>query len=480
MRFSALVGLILLAALLAGHDPVRAESPAHESVRGVLAFRGGSTRTRYGVGPVPRKPRVVWKRWLGSRDGWAGTGWTGQPAVVEWPKPLAAAMFPGGPPRAEVIVGGLCGSVFFFDGDRGTDSRPPLRLPGPGSIKGSVTVDPDGFPLLYVGNRGGRYCLVSLLGAPRVVATIDGRVDPRSGTPTDCWPDFDGSGLVVGGDLLVGGENCWFYRIPLQRSAEHPVPPRKQWKTVYTPTVSGLAREALDLSNSYASLESSPTVFGDRVYVAAGNGMVLGFHRKTLGLEFQYHTGDDTDATVVVDSKGFLYVACQSDYHPRRQGILFKLNPAVPPHRWKEARVWSRSFAAYPDKGGPGHQDNLDAGFHGTPALGPGPDGTPQARLYACVTLRPGRQGRVMALDTRTGKTIWERDCTCQIWASPVLVDGKLLVAEGSGVLRCLRASDGKELWHVQLGGVLESTPVVWRGWIYVGARDGRFYALHD
>ena len=32
----------------------------------------------------------------------------------------------------------------------------------------------------------------------------------------------------------------------------------------------------------------------------------------------------------------------------------------------------------------------------------------------------------------------------------------------------------------MKLGGCIESTPAVWKGRIYVGARGGRFYAIGD
>jgi len=37
-----------------------------------------------------------------------------------------------------------------------------------------------------------------------------------------------------------------------------------------------------------------------------------------------------------------------------------------------------------------------------------------------------------------------------------------------------------KELWKVQLEGCVESTPTVFKGQIFVGARGGQFYALAD
>ena len=37
-----------------------------------------------------------------------------------------------------------------------------------------------------------------------------------------------------------------------------------------------------------------------------------------------------------------------------------------------------------------------------------------------------------------------------------------------------------REIWHVQLSGCIESTPAVWHGMIWVGARGGQIYGIGD
>ena len=36
------------------------------------------------------------------------------------------------------------------------------------------------------------------------------------------------------------------------------------------------------------------------------------------------------------------------------------------------------------------------------------------------------------------------------------------------------------ELWSVKLDGCIESTPAVWHGMLWVGARGGKFYGIGD
>jgi hypothetical protein len=131
----------------------------YSTVDGVFTFRGGPTRSGGAFGRVPRKPvalQLVWTHQTGqSRAPWfGGTGWTGQPAIVRWPDVIRHSM-----PRlgertrqagfVEVIQGSLDGRVHFLDLQTGKPSRPAIVTGNP--IKGSVSLDPRGYPLLFVG-----------------------------------------------------------------------------------------------------------------------------------------------------------------------------------------------------------------------------------------------------------------------------------------------------------------------------------------
>ncbi|MEM8926441.1 MAG: PQQ-binding-like beta-propeller repeat protein, partial [Actinomycetota bacterium] len=74
-----------------------------------------------------------------------------------------------------------------------------------------------------------------------------------------------------------------------------------------------------------------------------------------------------------------------------------------------------------------------------------------------------------------------------QLWSSPVVVDDTLIQSDCQGGIHAFDlATDGgperapEKRWSIQLGGCLESTPAVWDGRIYVGSRDGNFYAVAD
>ncbi|MGI9616874.1 MAG: hypothetical protein ACR2QO_28420, partial [Acidimicrobiales bacterium] len=131
------------------------------AVEGLLTFRGNPTRTFYGQGPLPTAPRVQWEYLVGcsvspvggEAKEWCGSGWTGQPAVFQLPTTG----------EWTVAFGAYNRRVNFLDPATGAEALPPYQTND--IIKGSVTVDPDGYPLLYTGSRDDQSHVVAIDGA---------------------------------------------------------------------------------------------------------------------------------------------------------------------------------------------------------------------------------------------------------------------------------------------------------------------------
>lgn len=332
-------------------------------------------------------------------------------------------------------------------------------------IKGTVTSDPDGYPLLYVGSRDNYLRILALDRGDQPVELWRLSADSA---PDPVWNnDWDGSPLVIGDYLLEGGENSWFYVVKLNRDYD------AQGKAIVEPEVRmlvpGFDHQLLaDLGDSQVSIESSVAFDEDRgvAYFANSGGLVQGWDvskvlRGGRGYRrvFRFWTGEDTDATVVVDDEGFLYVASEQERNNARGeevGQLMKLNPA----RRKDPLVWSLDV--------PG------GGIWATPGL------------WGDVLFEATNNGRILAVDRATGKIAWELQLPPPTWSSPVIVDGVLIVGDCGGVLHAYRLRKDPvhgpphELWSVNLGGCIESTPAVWRGMIYVGTRAGSLYGVGD
>ncbi len=431
------------------------------AVAGLLQFRGNPSRTYYGEGPMPDRPRILWRyprrpMCAVSRVGrkvstWCGTGWTGQPVIWERPDGVL-----------EVIVGTYDRKVHFVNARTGRRSRPPFVTGD--IIKGSVTLDPDGDPLLYFGSRDNKLRVVAL-DRPR---------------PTELWAltasfvpgiwnnDWDGNPTVIDDVLYSGGENGYFFAVRLNRDYDESGLVHVDPEMLVA--IRGWTDELLhSVGDENASIENSVAIFEERAYFANSAGRVVGLDISHIEegrapKVFDFWAGDDVDASIVIDHEGMLYVSVELErFLPRSDelGQLIKLDP----YTTDDPVVWSLpappSFSDY------------RGGIWATPALAFGV-------LYVATNA-----GHLLAVDADTGQVTFTDDLHPHAWSSPVVVDDNLLVANCRGELRNYSILDPWHPvleWSVQIPthACIESTPAVWKGLIVVGARDGYLYAFGE
>ncbi len=389
----------------------------------------------------------------GSRTSrWCGTGWTAQPAVVEREG------------RTWVIFGALDGAIHFLDGANGDRLLPDF--PTADLIKASVTVDPDGFPLVYVGSRDGRFRVIAIdQPAPRELWSLSA----TAVSPVLWNDDWDGSAILIGDYLLVGGENSQFHVVKLNRSYGSDGAVHVAARLVFN--APGWDADLLAaLGDRNVSIESSVTVANGVAYFANSGGLVQGW--DVSGLDegrapsrvFRFWTGDDTDATVVADEEGMLYVASEWERHnerSRKVGQIMKLDP-----RRADPLVWS-----VPDRA-PAPDDEGRAGVWATPAL------------YRDLVIVATHGGRLLGIDRAAGTIRWTKQLAKPTWQSPVVVDDVLLQGDRSGTLHAYELSDPAvappEVWSLPLEGCIESTPAIWKGRVYLGTKAGFLFAIDD
>jgi outer membrane protein assembly factor BamB len=88
-------------------------------------------------------------------------------------------------------------------------------------------------------------------------------------------------------------------------------------------------------------------------------------------------------------------------------------------------------------------------------------------------------RGTIYALDMRTGEVIWRHETPHGKMASSPAVWGAQLVVHGmDGHVWVLRRSNGRLLWHYDVGSPVESSPVVVDGADVFGAWNGTITAL--
>jgi outer membrane protein assembly factor BamB len=427
---------------------------------GLLTFRGSPTRSYHGTGPVPSRPHPRWSfpadgaMCSESYDGellvWCGTGWTGQPAVWERDG------------RTLIAFGAYDRAVHVLDAATGQPVLPPF--PTGDLIKGSVTVDPDGYPLLYVGSRDDRLRVLAL---DRPEITELWSLSAYDVSPIQWNDDWDGSPMIVGDLLVEGGENSQLHVVRLNRG--YGADGRVTVAPALAAHVPAWDDQLLaDVGDTNTSIEGSVAISGATAYFANSAGLVQGWDIEALlegrgraARTLRFWMGDDVDASVVVDGEGFLYVAAEYERSLPRAvevGQLVKLDPRRP----GAPLVWSV----------PLRTGGAPSGVWATPAI------------HGPVVIVGTNAGEVVGVDRATGAVRWTLRLTGPTWSSPVVVDDVLVQGDCGGVLRGFDVHDPlvepRPSWSVSLGGCIESTPAVWKGGIYVGTRAGRVYGLGD
>ncbi len=426
------------------------------TTQGLTMFRGNPTRTYYGTGPLSANPSQQWKypgvpmcstsSTGGESKVWCGMGWTGQPVVYERSDGVT-----------ELIFGAYDRAVHFVDANTGEDTR--ARFLTNDIIKGSVTLDPDGYPLLYFGSRDNKLRIVALdRGDPEQMWSID------ANAVNGIWNnDWDSNPVIVDDILYEGGENGWFFAFELHR--EYLGDGLVNVDPHMLLAIPAYNDELLRKSGRNVSIENSVVVYEQRVYFGNSGGRVLGLDVSNIRdgsapVVFDYYAGGDIDATIVVDEDGLLYVSIEHEPsqmnsverdHNLEVGQLIKLDP----YTSGEPRIWGIDLTA----------GSSDSGIWATPALHEG-------LLYVNT-----HSGDLIAVDTETGEIVWGDEVGWHSWSSPSVIDDTLVVATCTGELRGYSLANPRLPvleWAIEVSeSCLEATPAIWDGTIYLGSRDG-------
>jgi outer membrane protein assembly factor BamB len=435
---------------------------AYSSAPGVFTFRGGPTRTGGSWGTCPMKERKLELAWVadtGRSPVWAGgAGWTGQPVIVQWPDVIRHSMRSLGRRRfekgfVEVIQGSLDGSVHFLDLRTGKPTRPPIDTGNP--IKGSVSLDPRAYPLLFVGQGIPQRKPIGLrvydLISQKEVFFLAGKdkASPRR------WGAFDSSGLLNRStdSYLLGGENGLFYALRLNTNFDSIKLTLKVRPEVlryrYTPP-----------DAEHYGIENSFSVMGNLAFFADNGGTLQALDLRTFQPVWSFDAGDDTDASIPVeleDGRPVLYTGTEVDKTgPQGKTWLRKLDGLT------GKVLWERPYPCQGDQT-PGKK-KIDAGLFATPMVG---SGDVADVVFYTLSRCPGfRDGVVLALDKATGEERWRTALDDYAWSSPTSCkdeEGHTFILQGDilGTLHLLDARTGEKLHSLKLNGLIEASPAI-------------------
>lgn len=438
---------------------------------GVPSFRGNNYRNgaTYGTAEVANQTlSTIWTRNVGGFNGWYGIGWTGQPLVVQWDNETKQhlGMFEEKKAKeglVEVIATTLDGNIYFYDLEDGSYTREPLHLGM--NVKGTASLDPRGWPLLYVGSG------INYNGYPKmyVISLIENKVlYSQNGGDSFAkrgWYAFDSSPMISAeADTVIWpGESGVLYTIKLNsqydpQAGTVSVAPETVVKTRYSSN-----------TGRTVGYEASVIVVGKYAYVGDNGGLFFCIDLNTMALVWTQNVKDDVNATPVFewgeDGNGYIYLGTSMEYGNGTSRI-FKINAA------NGEIVWERAFDKIV------YNKDVSGGVLSSPLLGQ--KGTDlEGMIFFAIGKTPNdTRGLLVALDTETGESIWEQPTKNYAWSSIVsfyTAEGKgyVVLGDSAGTVR-LMDKDGNELSSVNLGSNIEASPVVFGNILVVGTRGGK------
>ncbi|MCA0295450.1 MAG: PQQ-binding-like beta-propeller repeat protein [Actinobacteria bacterium] len=463
------------------------DSSAYTSVPGVLTFRGNNFRNApvYGTTDVSQKKlQVVWTQDTGDvyAEGshWAGAGWTGQPLLVNWPTATKQAMGLtqaqiDDPNFVEVVYPVVDGNVYRLDLATGRQTKPPISTGF--AFKGTGSIDPRGYPLLYSGmglNQNGdktgewRYRIFDLI-QNKEVSGWDGT---DAGSPRD-WGAFDSSALVNGPSdtLIEPAENGLVYKVKLNATFDAAA------KTVsVTPEFTKLWYDTPDSSRH--GIESSAAAYRNLMFAGDNDGNIVCWDATSLQVVWVRPTGDDTDATIVLEDTAdgpFIYTGNEMDKRgdgknaPTHGPVTIqKLNALT------GEQVWQYQVDAQ-------YNEAVNGGLMATPVLGTGE--VSDLVFFNIAKTGSQKTGSLVALDKKTGAVVWNRTMPHFGWTSPLLLTGTDghsygVLGDSSGLLHLFDPNTGKDFSTLQLSQNIEASPAVYGNMLVVGTYAKKLYGI--
>lgn len=440
---------------------------------GILCFRGNAQRNEPVRGEIDFLPTKVELDWIfetrtdyrnSGMGAWGGgSGWTGQALLVDWPKEIRekTKFYPSFKEnKKEIIIGSLCGDIYFLDFLTGKPSRKNLTINNP--IKGTISLDPRLNGLLYVGQgiknetRFGSYVFDLKSGKEIFYRSGLDENAPRN------WGAFDSNSLIdkKSGYWFHPGENGLIYKTKITNEKIEK-PTVFKYKSIKKPSL---------------GIESSMAAWKNLGFFGDNSGNVFCLNLMTMKVVWYFNNTDDTDASMVIDSENgnpYLYIANEVD----KQGAsgfayIRKLNAKTGKQIWEQKRQCGNGLI----------QGRVNSGgVLSTILVGKNKNSELIYGLYS----RPDNtlKGELVAINKKTGKLKFKIPLANFSWSSPICIydkkgNGTLFFTDVYGGIYLADGLTGKILFKTKLDATWESSPIAYNNRIVIGSRGNKIYSF--
>lgn len=480
----------------------------YTNAEGVVTFRGDNFRSGASFGEAVVVNRLLAKAWVvetgelnrSDMDGpndrvWSGSGWVGQPLIVKWPASVKQHMnlydwAKADDTLVEVIYATMDGNIYFLNLANGRATRDKLFLNKP--FKGAGSLDPRGYPLLYLGS-GDVYATDAQKSRAMVISLIDCTVLYEFGKQNDAfalrdWHAYDSAPLVDADTdtLIYPGENGILYTLKLNTQYDEAtgtisVSPTQVVKLRYAGSRSTYPTSTSAADNAFwLGYESSASILDGYAYLGTNDGFLQCIDLNTMEMVWVQDTQDDTNSSPVLEldsQNGAAYIYIGSSLHFTADSDMLGTVPFMKVNAITGEVIWKHEEPVSTKSG-------VSGGIQATALVGKGAIDDLVIIPFARTPTENG--GMLMALDKKTGEVRWIHLMEKYTWSSPVAVYGTsgnvyIVICEGSdtgGKVFLLNGRTGMLLNTFDAQANIEASPAVYGNMIVIGTRGRKIWGI--
>ncbi|MGJ8657237.1 MAG: hypothetical protein ACSHX6_12375 [Akkermansiaceae bacterium] len=454
----------------------------------IKTYLGDEQRNYYG-NSAPSKLNLKWKTHLGTghtivageKKTWSGAGWTGQPLVISENDELYLIQ----PTLSHNLL-----KIRANDGEIIWNCNLGDVIKGTPTFVTTTNKNPEHKHLIISGSRRG--------------ATADFYTDPAYSlhaisylTGKKLWQhnsprtfsnsrDVDASGIMIGPNFCIPTENGkLLYLNPDPAKATQnattgiPEPLIQKQYNLFEPIDTQTHSHEL-------SCESSPTLYNEIAFTAAGAGRVYGHKAGIFGTKWNFNVGGDLNSTMPLTNDNHLLLGIEKEFIPGQGGVM-KIKPLskgapqwyhpLPNQKWYE---WAGGMVGSPAVN---HRTATTSNISPDLACFVGIDG--KLTLINHKKLTPNKLvwGPNQQKQYPTPLVLDTAQLPNGSISTPLFIDNKIIIGYDNGLdlYQVTPAPDHKlKLLDRLQGPMFDATPTVWDNCIYAASKDGHLYCLGD
>jgi hypothetical protein len=480
----------------------------YTNATGIITFRGSNYRDSAAFGAASVSQKKLSEAWqidtgelprsdVGgpTETTWTGSGWVGQPLIVQWPENIKQFMnmYDWAKQKAglvEVILATMDGNVYFLDLETGEQTRDKLNIGMP--FKGAGALDPRGYPILYLGS-GDMYVSDNMKSRAMIYSLIDFTRLYEFGKQNDefalrDWHAYDSSPLVDAetDTLIYPGENGILYTIKLntvfdEATGQLSVNPSDTVKMRYVGERSTYPESTNTANNKYwLGYETSIATLGEFGYLGTNDGFLQCINLNTMSLVWAQDVQDDTNGSPVLETDfanrtAYVYIGASlhftADADMKGNVSFYKVNAITGEVVWKHTENVNT-------------KDHVSGGVQATALLG---QQSISDLIIVPFSRTPNKDdGVLLALSKADGSVRWSYPMEKYTWSSPVAVydasgNAYIVLCEGSdtgGKVFLLDGRTGTLLSTFDAEKNIEASPAVYGNTIVFGTRGMKIWGV--